>query len=119
MAKVKPFAALRPHKDHAKEVSSPPFDAGSKEAAYNELQANPHSYLNVVKPYLHFKGEKKNVEKHFPLGLQYLKQFIAEGFLVKEEVPAFYIYRLITDVYFLYLCLIIYIHIRYGELYKS
>jgi uncharacterized protein (DUF1015 family) len=95
MAKVKPFAALRPHKDHAKEVSSPPFDAGSKEAAYKELQANPHSYLNVVKPYLHFKGEKKNVEKHFPLGLQYLKQFIAEGFLVKEEVPAFYIYRLI------------------------
>lgn len=95
MAKVKPFAALRPHKDHAKEVSSPPFDAGSKEAAYKEMQANPHSYLNVVKPHLHFKGEKKNAEKHFPLGLQYLKQFIAEGFLVKEEVPAFYIYRLI------------------------
>ncbi len=95
MAKVKPFAALRPHKDKAKDVSSPPFDAGAKELAFHEIQTNPFSYLNVVKPYLHFKGEKKNPAKHFPLGLAFLKRLIEQGIMVKEEAPAFYIYRLI------------------------
>lgn len=95
MARIKPFAALRPHKDKAREVSSPPFDSGAKEQAYHEIQTNPNSYLNVVKPYLHFKGEKKNAQKHFPLGLEYLKKFIESGVLVKEQAPAFYIYRLI------------------------
>lgn len=95
MAVVKPFAALRPNKDKAKDVSSPPFDAGAKELAFLEIMSNPYSYLNVVKPYLHFKGEKKNPEKHFPLGLAFLKKLIQDGIMIKEEAPAFYIYRLI------------------------
>ncbi|OYU95220.1 MAG: hypothetical protein CFE21_13030 [Bacteroidetes bacterium B1(2017)] len=95
MAKVKPFAALRPAKEKAGEVSAPPFDSGSKEQAYYEITHNPISYLHVVKPYLHFKGERKNPEKHFPIGLEYLKKFIADGLLIKDEKPVFYIYRLI------------------------
>lgn len=95
MAKVKPFAALRPAKDKAGEVSSPPFDSGSKELASHEIINNPYSYLHVVKPYLHFKGEKKNPEKHFPIGLEYLRKFIESGVLIKDAAPAFYIYRMI------------------------
>ncbi len=95
MAIVKPFAALRPNKDKAKDVSSPPFDAGAKDLAFHEIMNNPYSYLNVVKPYLHFKGEKKNPEKHFPSGLAFLKKLIQEGIMIKEDAPAFYIYRLI------------------------
>jgi uncharacterized protein (DUF1015 family) len=95
MAKVKPFAALRPAKDKAGEVSSPPFDSGSKDLASHEIINNPFSYLHVVKPYLHFKGEKKNPEKHFPIGLEYLRKFIESGVLIKDEAPAFYIYRMI------------------------
>jgi uncharacterized protein (DUF1015 family) len=95
MAKVKPFAALRPAKDKAGEVSSPPFDSGSKELASHEIINNPYSYLHVVKPYLHFKGEKKNPEKHFPVGLEYLRKFIESGVLIKDAAPAFYIYRMI------------------------
>jgi uncharacterized protein (DUF1015 family) len=95
MAKVKPFSALRPNKDKAGEVSAPPFDSSSKEQAYYEVTHNPNSYLHVVKPYLHFKGEKKNPEKHFPIGLDYLKKFIEQGLLIKDPKPSFYIYRLI------------------------
>jgi uncharacterized protein (DUF1015 family) len=95
MAKVKPFAALRPCKERAGEVSAPPFDGGSKDQALYEVTHNPVSYLHVVKPYLHFKGEKKNPEKHFPIGLEYLKKFREQGLLIKDEAPAFYIYRLI------------------------
>ncbi|MCF8447830.1 MAG: DUF1015 domain-containing protein, partial [Bacteroidia bacterium] len=93
MAKVKPFSALRPNKDKAGEVSAPPFDSSSKEQAYYEVTHNPNSYLHVVKPYLHFKGEKKNPEKHFPIGLDYLKKFIEQGLLIKDPKPSFYIYR--------------------------
>ena len=75
MAIVKPFKALRPARDKAAQVSAPSYDSGSRAQSQLELESNPHSYLHIVKPYLHFKGEKKNPEKHFPLGLDYLKQF--------------------------------------------
>ena len=96
MAVIKPFAALRPAKEKAGQVSCQPFDSGSKELAANEIKNNPNSYLHVVKPYLHFKGEKKNPEKHFPIGLEYLHKFINEGVLIKDQTPAFYIYRMIV-----------------------
>jgi uncharacterized protein (DUF1015 family) len=95
MAKVKPFAALRPNKDKAGEVSSPPFDSGSRDQANFEIAHNPYSYLHVVKPYLHFKGERKNPEKHFPIGLEYLRKFIAAGLLIKDKKASFYLYRMI------------------------
>jgi uncharacterized protein (DUF1015 family) len=96
MAVIKPFAALRPAKEKAGQVSCQPFDSGSKEQAASEIKNNPNSYLHVVKPYLHYKGEKKNPEKHFSIGLEYLNKFKAEGVLVKDQTPSFYIYRMIV-----------------------
>lgn len=96
MAVIKPFAALRPSREKAGQVSCQPFDSGSKEQASQEVKNNTYSYLHVVKPYLHFKGEKKNPDKHFPSGLEYLNRFKEEGVLIKDEKPAFYIYRMIV-----------------------
>jgi uncharacterized protein (DUF1015 family) len=59
------------------------------------LDNNAESYLHVVKPYLHFKGQKKNPEKHFPLGLKYLERFKESGLLIKDTQDAYYIYRVI------------------------
>jgi uncharacterized protein (DUF1015 family) len=44
---------------------------------------------------LHFKGEKKNPEKHFPLGLTYLEAFKQKGWLIKDEADSYYVYRVI------------------------
>lgn len=95
MAIVKPFKALRPSRDKAGVVSSPSYDSGSRDKSINELEENPYSYLHVVKPYLHFKGEKKNPAKHFPVGLEYLGKFKQEGWLIKDPENSFYIYRVI------------------------
>lgn len=95
MTIIKPFAALRPARDKAAQVSAPSYDSTLRELSTHEIMRNPYSYLHVVKPYLHFKGEKKNPEKHFPLGLEYLNKFKAEQVLIKDEEPLFYIYRLI------------------------
>jgi uncharacterized protein (DUF1015 family) len=95
MAIVKPFKALRPSRDKVAQVSAPSYDSGNREKSYQELQSNPHSYLHVVKPYLHFKNEKKNPEKHFPIGLDYLAKFKEEGWFIKDENDSYYIYRVI------------------------
>lgn len=95
MAIIKPFRALRPSKDKAALVSAPSYDSGSRDRSYEELERNPHSYLHIVKPYLHFKGEKKTPEKHFPLGINYLNEFIEKGWLIRDAKPAYYIYRVI------------------------
>jgi uncharacterized protein (DUF1015 family) len=95
MAIIKPFKALRPSRDKAAVVSAPSYDSGNRDKSYHELESNPHSYLHIVKPYLHFKGERKNPEKHFPVGLEYLKKFREQGWLIKDEQDSYYIYRVI------------------------
>ena len=95
MAIIKPFKALRPSRETVAQVSAPSYDSSSRDKSYNELETNPYSYLHIVKPYLHFKGEKKNPEKHFPLGLQYLNDFKQNGWLVKDEANSYYVYRVI------------------------
>lgn len=95
MAVVKPFKALRPSRDKVAQVSSPAYDSGSRDKSFHELETNPHSYLHIVKPYLHFKGEKKNPEKHFPLGIDYLAKFKEQGWFIKDEKDSYYIYRVI------------------------
>jgi uncharacterized protein (DUF1015 family) len=95
MAIVKPFKALRPSRDKVAQVSSPAYDSGSRDKSYHELATNEYSYLHIVKPYLHFKGEKKNPEKHFPLGLDYLRKFKDNGWFIKDETDSYYIYRVI------------------------
>lgn len=95
MATIKPFRALRPSKDKAAVISAPSYDAATRDKSYAEIHNNPYSYLHIVKPYLHFKGEKKNPEKHFPLGVEYLNRFKSEGWFLKDQEPSFYIYRVI------------------------
>lgn len=95
MAIIKPFRALRPSRDKVAQVSSPAYDSGSRDKSFHELETNPYSYLHIVKPYLHFKGEKKNPEKHFPLGLDYLKKFKEQGWFIKDPKDSYYIYRVI------------------------
>ena len=95
MAIIKPFAALRPARDKAAQVSAPSYDSSLRELSLHEIMRNPFSYLHVVKPTLHFKGEKKNPAKHFPLGLEYLNKFKEEQVLIKDTEPNYYVYRLI------------------------
>lgn len=95
MSDIRPFRALRPTKEMANRVSEPLLDANSKVTSWKLMQENPHSYLHVVKPHLHFNGEKKNPEKHFPKGLEYLQRFISENILVQDHKPAYYVYKCI------------------------
>lgn len=95
MATIVPFRALRPAPELADQVSAPLLDASSKETSWQLMQANPISYLHVVKPHLHFPGEKKDPQKHFPKGMEYLQEFIRKEVLVRDSEPCFYVYQCI------------------------
>jgi uncharacterized protein (DUF1015 family) len=93
MATIKPFKALRPPREKVAQVSAPSYDSGNTEKTIRELDSNPESYLHISKSYLHFKGEKRNPSKHFPLGLKYFEEFKNKGLLIKDKLDAYYIYR--------------------------
>ncbi len=95
MADIRPFRALRPNKEFVDQVSAPLLDATSKVTSWALMEKNPLSYLHVVKPHLHFNGEKKNPAKHFPLGMEYLQRFMNEKILVQDTKPSYYIYQCI------------------------
>ncbi|NIV71505.1 DUF1015 family protein, partial [Candidatus Saccharibacteria bacterium] len=50
MAIVKPFRALRPTKEFAENVASPPYDVLSSDEAREMAKHNPISFLHVNKP---------------------------------------------------------------------
>jgi uncharacterized protein (DUF1015 family) len=95
MSVIKPFRALRPQKEFAKEVSSVPYDVLNAQEAREIAKNNPHSFLHVsrseidlpenVSPYSDevYAKAKENFEK-----LQ------ADGVLQLENEPSLYVYQL-------------------------
>ena len=49
MAHIKPFKALRPHKEYAAQVASRPYDVLNSEEARKEAEGNLLSFLHVTK----------------------------------------------------------------------
>lgn len=92
MAHINPFKAIRPAKDIA-DIVSAPSESGHREEAKLHIKKNPNSYLNVVKPFLHFDDEKKIPEKHYTFGREYLERLLNDGILIREELASYYIYR--------------------------
>lgn len=95
MSVIKPFRALRPKEEFAKQVSSVPYDVLNAQEAREIVKNNPHSFLHVsrseidlpenVSPYADevYAKAKENFEK-----LQ------ADGVLQLENEPSLYVYQL-------------------------
>ena len=50
MSVIKPFKGLRPIKEFAEKVASPPYDVINSEEAREMAKGNPYSFLHVNKP---------------------------------------------------------------------
>lgn len=96
MAIIKPFQALRPKPELAKQLASPPYDVMNSEEARSEAKDNPVSFLHITKPEIDLP---ENIDVHdqsvYTKANENLLQFIYDGILVKEEKPCYYIYQLI------------------------
>jgi len=98
MAKVKPFRAYRPPKNLAEKIASPPYDVINSDEARQYARGNPYSFLHIAKPEIDLPPTVGLYDDEvYAKGAENLKLFIKNGWLEKERVPAFYIYRQVMD----------------------
>lgn len=94
MATVRPFAALRPRKEYAPKIASPPYDVLSSDEARVLAKGNPLSFLHVVKPEIDLEpGIDHYDEKVYRKGAENLHNLVEKGYLQQDTSPSFYVYR--------------------------
>ncbi len=98
MAIIKPFKALRPQPQLAKQVASLPYDVLNSTEAKIEAQGNPYSFLHITKSEIDL-SDKTDV--HAPEVYQQAKNnldaFIQRDVLFRESKDCYYIYQLIMN----------------------
>lgn len=98
MATFKPFRALRPKPEYAKDVASRPYDVLNAQEARQEAEGNKYSFLRVIKPELELPDDIDPYGTNvYNQGLENLNFLRSEQIIVKDATPSFYIYRLTMD----------------------
>ncbi len=94
MAIVKPFRALRPTKEFAENVASPPYDVLSSDEAREMAKHNPISFLHVNKPEIDLEKDIDVYdERVYKKGAENLHKLIEQKIMVQEDTPKFYVYK--------------------------
>ncbi len=94
MSVIKPFKGLRPRKDLAEKVASPPYDVLNSAEARELAKDNPYSFLHINKPEIDLPEEVHPYDETvYKKGAENLQKFIAEGVLQQDDSPCFYVYR--------------------------
>lgn len=95
MSVIKPFRAVRPAPDLAREVSCVPYDVCSRAELRALVEDNPHSFLRVTRAEADVPSEiSSGNQAVFNLARQNLQRLIDEKILIQETEPALYVYRL-------------------------
>ncbi|MGI8951901.1 MAG: DUF1015 domain-containing protein [Chitinophagaceae bacterium] len=95
MAIIKPFKALRPQAQLAKQVASRPYDVLTTKEAKIETQGNPSSFLHITRSEIDLP-ENTDVysQKIYDKAKENLTAFIKRDILFRENKECYYIYRL-------------------------
>lgn len=98
MASIKPFKALRPQPQLAKQVASRPYDVLNSAEAKVEAQGNPSSFLHITKSEIDLP---ETVDIHSPevyaQAKSNLDAFMKRDILFRESKECYYIYQLIMN----------------------
>jgi len=91
MVRVKPFAAIRPPKNLVSEVAAPPYDVLNSEEA--KRLAGEKSLLHITKPEIDFDPILPDHDQRvYERAVVNFKQWLAKGWLAKEDKECYYIY---------------------------
>jgi uncharacterized protein (DUF1015 family) len=100
MALIKPFAALRPRPDLAQRICELPYDVMSSEEALRIAAGNALSFLHVSKPEIDLPaGTDPYAPEVYAKGRENFARLQAEGSLVRDTQPCFYLYRQIMGAH--------------------
>jgi len=98
MAKVMPFAALRPAEDLVSRVAALPYDVYNRAEAKAEVEREPLSFLAIDRPETQFPPDfDMYSDEAYAKAKELLDAAVKNGTYVEEDAPAFYIYELIMD----------------------
>ncbi len=96
MATIRPFRALRPAPERARQVSSVPYDVVNTEEARKLAKGNPLSFLHVSRPEIDLpQGTDIYHDSVYRKAVENFQQLIKNCPLESEESPSIYLYRLI------------------------
>src|SRR5262245_16762886 len=94
MATIKPFAALRPKPELAARICELPYDVMSSDEAREIAAGNPFSFLRVSKPEVDLPATLDPYDpKVYARGKTNFTKAMAEGWLIQDKQPSFYLYR--------------------------
>ncbi|MEN8222779.1 MAG: DUF1015 family protein [Acidobacteriota bacterium] len=94
MARVEPFKGVRPKKDLAEKVASPPYDVLNSDEAREFASGNEFSFLHIVKPEIDLpEGTDLYSDQVYDKALENFSRFIKEGTLVQDSERYFYVYQ--------------------------
>ena len=94
MATLKPFAALRPKPELAKQICELPYDVMSSEEAREIAKNNALSFLHVSKPEIDLPpGTDLHSPEVYARGKENFQKLISQGALKPDGQPNFYLYR--------------------------
>ncbi len=98
MSIVRPFKALRPEVQFAKQVASRPYDVLNSAEAKIEVQGNPHSFLHITKSEVSLPDD---IDIHsaavYEKAKENLEAFTSRNILFQDNKACFYIYQLIMN----------------------
>lgn len=98
MAVIRPFRALRPPIEKAKQVACVPYDVVYESEVRRFIEKNPSSFLRVTRSEADFPADADpSANEIFRRARENLEEFIREELLVRDEEPAIYVYRLAVE----------------------
>jgi uncharacterized protein (DUF1015 family) len=98
MITIRPFKALRPEVQLARDVASRPYDVLNSSEAKAEAMGNPNSFLHVTKSEIDLPENTDHYAQIvYDKARQNLDAFIQRGILFRESKPCYYLYRLIMN----------------------
>jgi len=94
MSLVRPFRGLRPGRQFAEKIASPPYDVLDSDEARHIVKDNPLSFLRVVKPEVDLSPETDLYsEPVYQQGARNLRRLMEDGLMSQDTTPCFYFYR--------------------------
>ncbi len=92
MPRIKPFKGVRAAADKAAHLISRTYQDYGKKELKAQLKYNPYSFLQILNPGYKFNQEISGIERFNLVRNRYL-EFKEEGYLVQDNLPAFYLYE--------------------------
>ncbi len=91
MVKIKPFKAVRPPKELAKEVASRPYDVLNSAEA--KAEAGEKSLLHIIKPEIDFDPIiDEHSKEAYDKAVENFKKWQEKGWLIQDQKEMYYVY---------------------------